>query len=196
MQIATLRGILLDPDEARRPCSGMAKKRSAKSRSGATEARGKKKGASRGKQSARSANSRGSSGDARGRPRADELLDDIELLNVHRWPESMPSQIVAHVRNSRACQRRLEELVKGMPGRRQARDQGFSQLLQEKLDESEDENRRRAEAAAREAREPQARSAPADVKSLDAAPQQRTQQSAAEESGIGDRIADFFRRYF
>ncbi|MBX7058372.1 MAG: hypothetical protein K1X75_09940 [Leptospirales bacterium] len=47
-----------------------------------------------------------------------DLLDDIELLNVHRYPESMPPAIVAHVRNSRACQRRLEELLKGLPGRR------------------------------------------------------------------------------
>lgn len=47
-----------------------------------------------------------------------ELLDDIELLNVHRYPDSMPPALVAHVRNSRACQRRLEELLKVLPGRR------------------------------------------------------------------------------
>lgn len=66
--------------------------------------------------------------------KAGVVPDDIELLNVHRYPESMPASVVAFVRNDRACQRRLEELVKIIPGKRGQ--SGFNQLFQQKLDES------------------------------------------------------------
>jgi hypothetical protein len=56
------------------------------------------------------------------------------LLNIHRYPESMPASLVAFVRNDRACQRRLEELVKTVPGKRGQ--SGFNQLFQQKLDET------------------------------------------------------------
>ncbi|MEQ9362691.1 MAG: hypothetical protein RIF32_00525 [Leptospirales bacterium] len=55
---------------------------------------------------------------------------------MHRYPESMPASVVAFVRNDRGCQRRLEELVKGTPGKRGQ--SGFNQLFQQKLDESVD----------------------------------------------------------
>lgn len=42
-------------------------------------------------------------------------IDDIELLNIHRYPDSVPASVLAFVRNSRACQKRLEELLKVMP---------------------------------------------------------------------------------
>jgi len=48
-------------------------------------------------------------------------IDDIELLNIHRYPESVPPSVLAFVRNSRACQKRLEELLKVMPARPRAR---------------------------------------------------------------------------
>lgn len=66
--------------------------------------------------------------------KAGDVPDDIELLNVHRYPESMPASVVAFVRNDRGCQRRLEELVKIIPGKRGQ--SGFNQLFQQKLNES------------------------------------------------------------
>ncbi|MBL8020933.1 MAG: hypothetical protein JNM27_14780 [Leptospirales bacterium] len=52
----------------------------------------------------------------------DGLMDDIELLNIHRYPESVPASMVAQIRNSKVYQKRLEELLKGMPtGRRSSR---------------------------------------------------------------------------
>lgn len=85
-------------------------------------------------QSSGSAKSRaGSAGESSWRP--GDKLDDIELLNVHRYPESMPPAVIAFVRKDRDCQRRLEELVKGTPGKRGQ--SGFNQLFQQKLDESE-----------------------------------------------------------
>ena len=47
--------------------------------------------------------------------------DDIELLNVHRYPESVPPALLAHVRNSKGCQNRLQELLKTVPNRRPGR---------------------------------------------------------------------------
>lgn len=46
------------------------------------------------------------------------IPDDIELLNIQRYPESAPASLVAFVRNSKLCQKRLEELLKGLPGRK------------------------------------------------------------------------------
>jgi hypothetical protein len=49
----------------------------------------------------------------------DQSIDDIDLLNIHRYPETVPASIVAQVRNSKIYQKRLEELLKGLPtGRR------------------------------------------------------------------------------
>ncbi|MBE7437011.1 MAG: hypothetical protein HS115_01055 [Spirochaetales bacterium] len=48
-------------------------------------------------------------------------IDDIELLNIHRYPESVTPSVLAFVRNSRACQKRLEELLKVMPARPRGR---------------------------------------------------------------------------
>ncbi len=48
----------------------------------------------------------------------EEVLDDIELLNAHRYPESMAPALVAHVRASKACQQRLQELLRSVPHRR------------------------------------------------------------------------------
>ncbi|MCB1169778.1 MAG: hypothetical protein KDK25_05560 [Leptospiraceae bacterium] len=44
-------------------------------------------------------------------------LDDIELLNIHNYPESYPRSVVNQVRNNRAAQKRLEELLREMPQR-------------------------------------------------------------------------------
>ncbi len=115
----------------------------AKSRSKSASTRKKKSAAkSRSKSKARSSgasstNSRSRVSEASTRPtlRSGEVLDDIELLNVHRYPESMPPAVVSVVRNDKACQRRREELVKGTPGKRGQ--SGFNQLFQQKLDESE-----------------------------------------------------------
>ncbi|MCR9141410.1 MAG: hypothetical protein NXI24_04100 [bacterium] len=96
-----------------------------------------KKKASRAGRSTRSA-ARTDLSDAASRPplKAGDVPDDIELLNVHRYPESMPASVVAFVRNDRSCQRRLEELAKSTPGKRGQ--SGFNQLFQQKLDESAD----------------------------------------------------------
>ncbi len=51
------------------------------------------------------------------RPDASVPFDDIELLNIHRYPESHPASLVAQVRNSKVCQKRLEELLKSLPGK-------------------------------------------------------------------------------
>lgn len=59
-----------------------------------------------------------------GKSKGSEYIpDDIELLNVHRYPESYPGSIVAHIRNSKSCQKRLEDLLKGIPTRRGVRSQ-------------------------------------------------------------------------
>lgn len=50
-----------------------------------------------------------------------EEPDDIELLNVQRYPESVAPALLAHVRNSKACQQRLQELLKTVPHRRTGR---------------------------------------------------------------------------
>lgn len=56
----------------------------------------------------------------------DQSIDDIDLLNIHRYPETAPASLVAQVRNSKIYQKRLEELLKGLPtGRRR---QGGSEL--------------------------------------------------------------------
>lgn len=46
---------------------------------------------------------------------SESIPDDIELLNIHRYPESVPASTIAFVRNSKVCQKRLEDLLKGMP---------------------------------------------------------------------------------
>ncbi|MCE9596532.1 MAG: hypothetical protein K8S54_01060 [Spirochaetia bacterium] len=51
----------------------------------------------------------------------DGLMDDIELLNIHRYPESVPASMVAQIRNSKVYQKRLEELLKGIPTGRRSR---------------------------------------------------------------------------
>lgn len=51
------------------------------------------------------------------RPDDSVPFDDIELLNIHRYPESHPASLVAQVRNSKVCQKRLEELLKTLPGK-------------------------------------------------------------------------------
>lgn len=115
----------------------------AKSRSKSASTR-KKKSSAKGRPKSRarstgtsSTNTRSRASEAPARPtlRSGEVLDDIELLNVHRYPESMPQAVISFVRNDKACQRRLEELVKGTPGKRGQ--SGFNQLFQQKLDESE-----------------------------------------------------------
>lgn len=65
----------------------------------------------------------------------DEAIDDITLLNVHRYPESVPSSVVSFVRNDRNCQRRLEDLIKGLPGGKRGQS-SFNQLFQQKMDEN------------------------------------------------------------
>ncbi len=55
---------------------------------------------------------------AKARSSSDSVPDDIELLNIHRYPEMYAASAVAHVRNSKACQKRLEDLLKNMPGTR------------------------------------------------------------------------------
>lgn len=43
---------------------------------------------------------------------SDSRLDDIDLLNAHRYPESVPAWVLAQVRNNKDYQRRLEDLLK------------------------------------------------------------------------------------
>lgn len=59
----------------------------------------------------------------------DQLLDDVELLNVHRYPDTVPPATLAHVRNSRACQKRLEELLKMTPLKKSSSKASIDQLL-------------------------------------------------------------------
>ena len=42
--------------------------------------------------------------------------DDIDLLNMHRFPELAPPSLLTYVRNSKVCQKRLQELLKNIPG--------------------------------------------------------------------------------
>jgi len=57
---------------------------------------------------------------AKSRP-STSIPDDIDLLNIHRYPESVPASMLAYVRNSRACQKRLDELLKNMQMKRNIR---------------------------------------------------------------------------
>lgn len=82
------------------------------------------------------AKSRGNRSASPRQPKEDVSLDDIELLNVHRYPDSMPPSAVAFVRNSKACQKRLEELLKAVPGKKSQQSSGWNQLIQQKLDET------------------------------------------------------------
>lgn len=50
-----------------------------------------------------------------------EDLDDIQLLNIYRYPEFYPEALYMRVRNSRVAQKRLEELLRGIPDHRIAR---------------------------------------------------------------------------
>lgn len=59
----------------------------------------------------------------------DQVLDDIELLNVHRYPDTVPPATLAYVRNSRACQKRLEELLKMTPLKKSSSRTSIDQLL-------------------------------------------------------------------
>ena len=52
---------------------------------------------------------------------SENLPDDIELLNIHRYPDTVPPSRLAQIRNSKVCQKRLEELLKTIPGKRAAR---------------------------------------------------------------------------
>ena len=56
---------------------------------------------------------------------SEKEFDDIELLNIHRYPESYPAGVVASVRNSRVYQKRLEDLLRGLPDRRRVRETSF-----------------------------------------------------------------------
>ena len=55
---------------------------------------------------------------------SEQIPDDIDLLNIHRYPDSVSPSLMAQVRNSKICQKRLEELVKALPGRRATRGGG------------------------------------------------------------------------
>lgn len=50
---------------------------------------------------------------ARRRPEIE--IDDIELLNVYRYPEAYSASLITQLRNSKDAQRRLEELLRTMP---------------------------------------------------------------------------------
>ncbi|MBU44674.1 MAG: hypothetical protein CMN76_15740 [Spirochaetaceae bacterium] len=65
-------------------------------------------------------------------------LDDIELLNIHNYPESYPKSVVNQVRNNRVFQKRLEELLRDMPqrGRRRKSEPAF-QVDEKALEEAE-----------------------------------------------------------
>ncbi|MCB1137757.1 MAG: hypothetical protein KDK23_03335 [Leptospiraceae bacterium] len=61
-------------------------------------------------------------------------LDDIELLNIHNYPESYPRSVVNQVRNNRVAQKRLEELLRDMPQRgRKRRNEAAFQVDEEAL---------------------------------------------------------------
>ena len=48
-------------------------------------------------------------------------IDDIELLNMYRYPEFYSDSENNRVRSSRAAQKRLEELLREMPERKHVR---------------------------------------------------------------------------
>ncbi|HBS03754.1 MAG TPA: hypothetical protein DEA96_02235 [Leptospiraceae bacterium] len=63
-------------------------------------------------------------------------LDDIELLNIHNYPESYPKSVVNQVRNNRIAQKRLEELLRDMPQRgRRKRSEAAFQVDEQALEE-------------------------------------------------------------
>lgn len=45
-----------------------------------------------------------------------EIPDDIELLNIHTFPDSVSPSRLAFIRKSKICQKRLEELLREVPG--------------------------------------------------------------------------------
>lgn len=51
-------------------------------------------------------------------------VDDIELLNMYRYPEFYSDQENNRVRSSRTAQKRLEELLREMPERKYVRGKG------------------------------------------------------------------------
>lgn len=63
---------------------------------------------------------------------ASGLPGDIDLLNLHRYPESMPASFIKQVQNSKVCQKRLEEIVKDLPGGRRTTSRGFNQMFEDK----------------------------------------------------------------
>lgn len=73
-------------------------------------------------------------------------LDDIELLNIHNYPESYPRSVVNQVRNNRAAQKRLEELLRDMPlrGRRKRNEAAF-QVDEKALEDMQSEAQAKAE---------------------------------------------------
>ncbi|MCB1175825.1 MAG: hypothetical protein KDK39_19780, partial [Leptospiraceae bacterium] len=57
-------------------------------------------------------------------------VDDIDLLNAHRYPDSMTASELAHIRNSPLSQQRLTRLLKEIPSsRRSGRDKDISLFL-------------------------------------------------------------------
>ncbi|MBI39151.1 MAG: hypothetical protein CMF59_06100 [Leptospiraceae bacterium] len=67
-------------------------------------------------------------------------LDDIELLNIHNYPESYPKSVVNQVRNNRLAQKRLEELLRDMPQRgKRKRDTAAFQVDEQALEEMQSE---------------------------------------------------------
>ncbi|MEQ8350640.1 MAG: hypothetical protein RH862_04100 [Leptospiraceae bacterium] len=73
-------------------------------------------------------------------------LDDIELLNIHNYPESYPKSVVNQVRNDRLAQKRLEELLREMPqrGKRRRSEAAFQvdeQALEKMQSDSSNESR-------------------------------------------------------
>lgn len=66
-------------------------------------------------------------------------IDDIDLLNAHNYPESLPGAIVAKIRNSRESQKRLEELLKFIPSGRRSSKKDITTFLPEKEGESSEE---------------------------------------------------------
>lgn len=71
----------------------------------------------------------------------DQALDDIELLNIHRYPDSVPPATLAYVRNSRACQKRLEELLKSTPLKKASGRANIEKLLPEGQGDQEQRSR-------------------------------------------------------
>ncbi len=66
-----------------------------------------------------------------------DSLDDIELLNLYKYPEFYSNSLLNELKNSRSAQRRLEELLAERPSERKTNsDRAYRKSVDEKENNS------------------------------------------------------------